>query len=93
MADDTDNETPESTTGEQAPEVEAQAPEPTEVDIPESETPAAEAPEPTEAETPEAEAPEDRQLHSEETTGEYLRAEAIRHGTLPDTPEHGAAHH
>jgi membrane associated rhomboid family serine protease len=43
--------------------------------------------------TVEAEAPEDRQLHSEETTGEYLRAEAIRNGTLPDTPEHGAAHH
>jgi small subunit ribosomal protein S17 len=59
MADDTDNETPESTTGEQAPEAEAQAPEPTEVDTPESETPAAEAPEPTEAETPEAEAPEE----------------------------------
>jgi small subunit ribosomal protein S17 len=54
MADDTENETPEST-GEQAPEAEAQAPEPTEVDTPEAETPAAEAPE---AETPEAETPE-----------------------------------
>jgi len=54
MADDTDNETPEST-GEQAPEVETQAPEPTEADTPEVEPPAAEAPE---AETPEAETPE-----------------------------------
>ena len=59
MADDTDNETPEST-GEQAPEVETQAPEPTEADTPEVEPPAAEAPEAEtpEAETPEAEAPE-----------------------------------
>jgi len=60
MADETDNEidneTPEST-GEQAPEAAAQAPEPTEVDTPEAETPVAEAPEPTEAQTPEAEAP------------------------------------
>jgi len=56
MADETDNETPEST-GEQAPEAAAQAPEPTEVDTPEAEAPVAEAPEPTEAQTPEAEAP------------------------------------
>jgi small subunit ribosomal protein S17 len=57
MADEPDNETTEST-GE-APEAEAQAPEPTEVDAPEAETPAAEAPEPTEAETSEVKAPEE----------------------------------
>jgi len=54
MADETDNETPEST-GEQAPETQAQAPEPTEAAIAEAETPEAEAPE---AEAPEAEAPD-----------------------------------
>jgi small subunit ribosomal protein S17 len=56
MADETDNETPEST-GEQAPETQAQAPEPTEAAIAEAETPEAEAPEAEAPDAPEAEAP------------------------------------
>ena len=53
MADKPDNETTENA-DEQAPEAEAQTPEPTEVATPEAETPAAEAPEP---EAPATEAP------------------------------------
>jgi small subunit ribosomal protein S17 len=53
MADEPDNETPEST-GEQAPEAETQAP--TEAATPEAEAPAAETP--AAPATPEAEAPE-----------------------------------
>ena len=45
MADKPDNETTENV-GEQAPEAEAQTPEPTDAVTPEAETPAAEAPEP-----------------------------------------------
>jgi small subunit ribosomal protein S17 len=64
MADEPDNETPESTEAEaenvQAPEAEAQAPEPTEAATPEPETPEPDAPaaEASEADAPEAEAPE-----------------------------------
>jgi small subunit ribosomal protein S17 len=66
MADETDNETPESTEAEaenvQAPEAEVQAPEPTEAATPEPETPepdapATEAPEADAHETPAVEAP------------------------------------
>jgi small subunit ribosomal protein S17 len=69
MADEPDNETPESA-GDQAPEAEAQTPEPTEAAIPEAETPdapeaespandapAAEAPETPATDAPEADAP------------------------------------
>ena len=58
MADKPDNETTENV-GEQAPEAEAQTPEPTEAATPEAETPAAEAPAAeTPAESPAAEIPE-----------------------------------
>jgi hypothetical protein len=36
--------------------------------------------------TVEAEAPEDSQLHSEETTGDYLRAEALRSSAPAEDP-------
>jgi small subunit ribosomal protein S17 len=58
MADETDNETPESTEAEaenvQAPEAEAQTPEPTEAATPEPDAPEAGAPEP---DAPEPDAP------------------------------------
>ncbi len=61
MADEPDNETPESTEAEnvQAPEAEVQAPEPTEAAAPEPETPEPDAPatEASEAEAPEPDAP------------------------------------
>jgi small subunit ribosomal protein S17 len=66
MADEPDNETPESTEAEaenvQAPEAEAQAPEPTEAatpepDAPEADAPATEASENDAPETPEPDAP------------------------------------